>query len=412
LAWVTRGLGADENLAARVLMHHLCNPVDGPVYLRLIEAGCLPPRWSQQAWQLGGMLVLSVDLPEGVSVDPEQVVREELEQTAREVRSETSFDRARALAVREVRNRQSDFGCYALRLGLHEVVAGDLRLSEWQVLRMQRLTARELQEAADELLHGRMICLPRVAGGGKIGAAEPGELSTGAESSPPGATSLPVRPEAEVGFPAAEWCEELIGRVRLRVCPTPGLELAEVRTLIGLDPNPVPALDALMAVGSVDRSVDQIRDYLSLWGLDLLPVAGLHGVGLVGRGPASRAAQMIELQAELLRRPNRTSSACHAAVQSVRRLQAWIDQIPCGRQQDWYVPPGLVGWRAGASFLLDAAWVKRNLSALDAIREVEIQVVGDVDSKKTAEIAALLWADWQPTAQTVSPSPSQPGHSE
>src|SRR4030042_701227 len=58
---VTPPAGAVENSGIDILMHRLCNPVDGPLYRRLLDAGCLPPRWRHETWREAGLLVLAVD---------------------------------------------------------------------------------------------------------------------------------------------------------------------------------------------------------------------------------------------------------------------------------------------------------------------------------------------------------------
>jgi hypothetical protein len=107
---------------------------------------------------------------------------------------------------------------------------------------------------------------------------------------------------------------------------------------------------------------------------------------------------MIELQAELIRRPNRSDAACRAAAGHGRQLSRWIPQLRSEDQGELYLPPGFIGWHVGIKPPTPASEVRDALVQMDAIEGVEIVVVGDVDPQRIEAAVRRLWADWQPPA--------------
>ena len=75
IAWLTPPAGLYENAALDVLMHRLCNSVDGPLAKRLAELGCAQPHWRRESWREHGWLVLSVRLSQSGS-EPEAPARD------------------------------------------------------------------------------------------------------------------------------------------------------------------------------------------------------------------------------------------------------------------------------------------------------------------------------------------------
>jgi zinc protease len=342
LAWVTPGAAADELAALDVLMHMLCNPVDGPLNARLTAAGCRPPHWTRQAWREAGLLVLSVDLEEegtearrhegteGRCREIERIVGEELALVIERPPGEVALNRARALAARDVRNRRASFHDWALELGWSEVVAGDVELAAWELPRREQLRVGDVQRAAALLRDTRTVVRPRVArtGGGIVRPAPAGHFGT-----PPKRTAGHTPVVVELGNGVA---------VRIFHVVDAGPTVVETRVQGAGDL--APAIHALLAAGSIEFSTPQLRDYLSYHGLDLSAVCEKGRTGLISRGAARDVPQMVELQALLLQRPDRSAAA---------------------------------------------------LAALGGIRRVDVRIIGDIEPQAAEAAVRAVWEDWR-----------------
>ena len=343
IAWRTPPLGYFENAAIDVLMQRLCNAVDGPLCQRLAEIGCGPPRWKRHAWRDAGMLVLSVDPRESSDLNDaskiETLIERELARAAQEIPAEIEHNRARALAKREVLNRLATFAGRARELAACQVIAGDALLARFAVSRIASVGVQDLRQAAAGLTEARTVFLRRPPTPSKT------DLAPADESRP-----LTSQPSAEPGLaigasepPGKLTTRRLDNGVSVSVRRIRGFgELAEVGTLVTMPQPPSESLQALLDAGSTRHSAQQVRDYLSYHGLDLSPVRRDGRVGLHSRGPTSHVAQMIELQAELLRHP-----------------------------------------------------INDKVAALGEIRAVEIRVVGDVDAAAALRAARMVWDDWR-----------------
>ncbi len=393
VAWVTGAAGSDESLASACLMQRLCNPVDGPLCAQLLATGCLPPRWRQESWRGAGMAILTVDIDAqrmggGGIPNIERIIREVLERAASTVPTEIELNRARALAARAARLRRADFRGRALTLGFYEVVAGDLMLAEWELPRITQLHVADLQHAANDLAHARTVWLRRSAE-----ASPSARPYVGIACSNP-TSSQPANPQMLSDF------------ICVTIRPDPASALAVVRTLVTADADIAEAMGALMAVGSNRHSVEQIRDYLSYHGLDIFPVVYRKRVGLESRGPSACVPQMIEVHAELLRQPNRDEATAVDAAEHGQTLQRWL-RAAISDDADWYVPPGLIGWRPPAEPLTNPTRVRRALELLGTYRPVEIVVGGNVETAAVLDAIRTAWDGWGPSAisQPALPSP-------
>lgn len=364
IAWRTPPLGYFANAAIDVLMQRLCNPVDGPLYRRLAEINCEPPRWKRYAWRDDGLLVLSIDADDGVSrshlYELTTTVDEELAKAAQGIPSEIEHNRARALAGRDALLRRARFGDRAKVLAAHEVIAGDLLLAQFGLSRAARVGVPDLQQAAAGLRNVRTVHLPRQVPVEKK-PIKPHEPSKQLDN----AAAPDLLKAHAANVPAVESPEshatisthELGNGVKITVCAVPALEPTNVRTLLTSTESPRESLGVLTAVGSTLHSADQLRDYLSYHGLDLFPLLQEPRPGLESRGPATRVAQMIELQAELVRHPAREA--------------------------------------------------RRHLGM---IRAVEVLVVGNVKPAEVIEAVEAVWADWQvPPGRMTSTTETPPG---
>ncbi|MBU0617991.1 MAG: insulinase family protein [Planctomycetes bacterium] len=343
VAWRTAPLGYFENAAIDVLMHRLCNTVDGPLAQRLAEIGCEPPRWQRHAWRDAGMLVLSVNPREGADLhDPrkiEALIAEELANAAREAPAEIKHNRARALAMREALNRTAAFADRAHELGACQAIAGDALLADFAVSRIASVAVANVWQAAAELTNARTVILRASTSSDKAGSASLRD-SRRPTSRVSGEPRLPVEASRSQENVTTH---NLDNDVSVAVYRMRGSgELAEVRTLLTMSRPPAKSLQTLLNTGSTQHSAKQIRDYLSYHGLDLSPLHHDSRSGLCSRGPTSHIAQMIELQAELLRYPTGDPAA-----------------------------------------------------ELGEIRTVEILVTGDVDPAAAVTAARMAWGDWR-----------------
>ncbi|MBU0639282.1 MAG: insulinase family protein [Planctomycetes bacterium] len=398
IVWLAPPAGHFENAALDVLMQQLCNPIDGPLPKRLAAAGiATPPRWRRESWSEYGVVWLSIAATESASAGPTaepdsdgaptvnrlcQIVQQELTTAQTRLPTEIQHNRARALARRRVSRERARFGDRALQLATSEIVSGNLLLAEFVPAQIAGVGAADVQQAARTLGEARLVVVHRPASASPTddhAAAQPrgNELPKPLSATPPlllaSADALqmlavyagrsPMVPSRAP--PARPTTHPVVTGVTLTVCPVPGLLPIEVRTTVGPG---VPAA-AVLATGSTRHSLREIRDYISYHGLELAAMERSGAAGLRSQGPPEETAQMIELQAELLRYGARSDSAIR-------------DDEP----------------------------LQRLLVDLDAIARVHILVVGDVDPAKAREVAAAVWSGWQPAPEAEDTAAVLPAH--
>ncbi len=420
VAWLTPGLGQAENVALAVLMERLSNPVDGPVFRRLTAAGYGPPRWEHEAWRDAGVLILTVArsaetpptslsrpattaVTQPVLPDVAQIIVEELARAAAELPEPAEFDRARALAARRRTAAGATFEARARDWGVREVVGGDLLTASWEAGRARTLPVGALQQAARALAGARRVIAPRVrddqtqagtpsADARRLSGAE--ALALFRESVGDVPTPLLVPPSA-----ARIEAHAVVPGVRATLAVVPGLSETVVRTLLDSPLYLRDGLTALMLTGSVGRSGAQWRDYCTYRGIELAPLTERHRQGLHGAGAAEDVERLVEAQALLLRRPERSAVAVERAFE---RLCTWFDApvSPAERAAARRpVPPDAIGWRPPAYFSpLSRGEVAEKLAQLDAIAAVHVVVVGDTNAELALEAIRAAWGDWSPSA--------------
>lgn len=318
----------------------------------------------------------------------EALVREELQRAAEAGPHEVTFNRARALAARDIRQARDDFGEWALRLAWHEMIGGDLLRAERELPRVERLHVGDFQRAARLLLAARAVVLP---GCGNMGN-EPEVPTVATPATPAPATT-------EFALP---------GGVRGRVVAWRRAETARVRTLVAGPPELGASVRAVVRTGSTHWAVDHFRDYLTFRGLDLYPLDEGGEIGLVSCGPAALVAQMIELHAKLLRTPSRDAAVCERAVTQAETLRAALPALRHDEAGHVHVPPGASGWYAAWPVTGTAAELRAALSKLAGIRAVTILVEGPIDPAAVQVAVEACWDDWTPPASQPSP-PAQSG---
>lgn len=474
VSWVTPGAGAPELAALRVLMHRLCNTVDGPLYKKLAERGLPAPRWSLETARDASVLTFLVDVgylnipnaapatqpaadgnapsspskeavpttaaadgaapadeqpPQPRKLDPvvvraavqgvEDLILAEIQRAATDVPDEVAFNRARALANRELRAARDTFFAAALDLAWHEVVAGDILLARQTPERITALRLGDMQHAAVLLTdpatrrYARWPLLPDDPDDAAAWPADkPLPLAAQPPEQVPTVAALELLTQRAEGAPlphspaprGAVTSQAINPQVTLTVCRVPGLSTANVRTVLRGRRIGRFGIAALLALGSTQRSVEDYRAYVSLHGLEIYPLAELSRLGMEARGPADKAPQMIELVADLMRRPNLDKSLWEPATRALWGLMRLQEGEPPEYTQDRYhLPPGVVGWHQGCFY------VPRYLEEIEAaagavpeyMRQIEVIVVGDVDAEALAAAMQGAWADWKPTEAAV-----------
>ncbi len=330
LHWLTPARSGRRSAALDVLLHHLCNPVDGPLAARLAAAGLGPPRWSRMHWRLGGLLTLSVaapaqavlpaatgasaeDQPRGPATtapaaeEVEQIVLAALAAAADAVPSEIALDRARSLAKQAVMQARESFAERALALAEAEMIDGDILLYEVEAPRISRLTVADVRQAARRLLASARIVVRRTR-------APHGLESRGVA----GVTPLEVARRPDCLTPSERLAR--LGRIpvpaiRERALPvtTPQIAAPRLRAIVArgegapwacvrlvLD-EPLEATSARLArVAAALARQAELRDYLTYHGLSCRVDQEQRDAALVLEGPEALTPQMLEIGAGLL----------------------------------------------------------------------------------------------------------------
>ncbi len=379
LSWTAPPADAPGQQAWDTVAAHLCNTVDGPLYARLASHGVLPPRWRRLAWREAGVLEITLDFaapqpPEAVEAI-EAEVRDILRELTGKPPAPIAFDRARALAAREARQRRSTFDAWALTLGEREVVGGDLLKADRDPDRLTVPGVDELQRIAAELLRAR--CVTRCAS--KLAAAQPMERASSgpAASQPNNATAAP------------SWAAD-VGSVRVELFVGEAANRVEVVTL-GDERLTDAMVGTLLLVGAADRSVAEFRDYLSYHGLDLLPVRDGGRVGFVSRGPAVRLAQLVELHRELLRPGPRPAGAVESATSAAADLPALVAQARRCGTPEMYIPPGAIGWRVDWAIPSRPDTLRECVSAIPDNLRACVRIRGPVSPEAARAAIAEAW---------------------
>lgn len=458
-AWVTPPLGYFENAAIDLLMHRLCNGVDGSLTRALAgldkpaagqssateikqgddgSANADPfrleratPRWKRMAWRDGGLLVLVVDLPDErpeLRDQASRAVADAIEAASRENANEVELLRARALTARDYRETLADFEKRALLLGANEVIAGDSILGLLDLPRAKNAGVADLRAAAEILLDTRRVVLHLGRGAAPTGAL-------------PAAALVPLAPVAEIpGIAPREFVNDasalnhslptLTGRSPNMQASTteiaPGLRLT-LRAIPALGETVVsgnlsPALSpaaaqVLIRLGTPAFSAAMMQDYLSYRGLALS--AASNGRELLFRGANVDVERMLELQAELICRarldPAPIAAARHAVLE-LRRPRPGT--------------PALIADELASRAMLLGDSVPTSESIRDELSRLQgqvlagktpvagITVVGDFDQVRIADVAKRIWqsrlsrADAGQSAAAAQPVVPQTGPSD
>jgi hypothetical protein len=341
------------------------------------------------------MLVLEVTGPsEALSA-----VREEIERAASSLPSGIELNRARALAGRDRLWKQVDFATRAINLGWWDMIGGDVLLGEFERAAIRRLAVGDVQAAALGLCSAREV-VQSVEGAETVGSA-----AAGIAGPTQAQWHSVLQPLAEARSTDAFEVQELRPGLRVALVRVPGQEQAAIVTTIRVAGRQEPAMSALMAVGSELHTVDEIRDYLTYHASEIYPSAGgqvsigagvkargLTEYGLIALGPSEYAAQLMELQAELLRRPQTSEQACARAAELRHKHAELLQAASRAGEIGAYVPDGFIGVALSPEYPETAREVHDALNALQHIEQVEIIAIGDFSRALLVSAIEAAWA--------------------
>lgn len=328
LAWRAPAAGRYELTALRVLMHRLCNPVDGPLSRQLRTRADRAPQWAIAEARDHSLLVLSVTPPaapgteaeaESWNMDVERTVLAALHDAATDAPTPVELRRARALVGADLDFAYVDFHQRAVRIGWSEMTAGAIRAAEFERLRVATMPGQAVRDAAGRLMREPPVVMrvqprsdpapvaatpprpPVLLDDGQlerwIGQAEQlrqewtHQAPTRRPAAPPPRTIDPGR--VAVRFVTSEPAHPARATVRSRV--------------LAADP---PLARVLLALGAQTRPPRFLEDYCSLHALRIRVRDG--GISL--EGPSDRLPQMTELLAELVAVPARDAERMRAAL--------------------------------------------------------------------------------------------------
>ncbi|MFQ5805982.1 MAG: M16 family metallopeptidase [Phycisphaerae bacterium] len=384
IAWRTLPLGYFENAAIDVLMHHLCNEVDGPLRQRLAkEGGDFSLAWRRDAWHEHGLLMVSVDYwneyarqpPDPIpdvsvgSAFAEQIlsmVDRELQESATRTPTEIQHNRARALAERTVGENRAALRGRAANLAEHELVGGDLLLAEFGAARLRGVGVGDVQAAAELLSGARRIvatfrpsAMPSSSDGGPLisplpanSARQLGGVAVLALLARHNRAPQPTDPKTTPPIVA----ERVRDGLTVSTCVMPKVQRPAVLTMKSIDQH--PHSDLHFRVGSwlnTDAGiVQQALDYTGYHGITLCLAESIGrcatSSGYLGCASATRVPAIIEWQSRLVQPPPEKEEPLHRLADhvdvyvvgavdpaSIRRVvsECWQDWRP----QTWAEAP-------------------------------------------------------------------------
>lgn len=295
--WLTPSFTAFEHAAITVLMQRLCNEFDGA--LREFT-----PSFEVRRYRDAGYVRL---IAPGAK---EGDVRAALARMSDEPLDAVAFDRARALAGRELRGARLSMRERARELGRCEVIGGDALLYTVEMPRLQRLSGVDLQTAARYLQRAR-----RVIREIKPGAATTSPASAVAsDSAAPSATSRAAREEgklvdAAVKLPAAPLPtatrSQLIPGVELVTCATRGAEAVFSRALADRLSSDDFLRLLTLAKGSPRLRGRLWEDYATLRGLRIDVAVSNERGGVEGHAARDDLDRLLECELDAVRRNSR-----------------------------------------------------------------------------------------------------------
>ena len=400
MAWACPPKGSFDNVAIDVLMHRLCNPIDGSLHQRLRQQDCSSLRWRRLAWHDGGILVLSLDGPPRLP----QLVDEEIAKAAEQTWSEIEHDRARALAEYAARSRRAAFGDRALDRAEHEIVAGDLLLADFDVPRIRQVSVADVQRAALLLTESRRVAVfygPSGGTGPGAGSIPPTEklgdrLDLGPQERLGAGEALELLALTGAASPEPHSpgsCPEVIvrrldSRTHLTLCAVPESGSATVRTVLPEIRKPPDILFRKLISGAEQFPADRLADYLSYRSASLLAVPNSPRAALTSECATEFIAQMMEVQASVI-----LGGSPRGWPEQMSGLLMYI-------RPDCLSPVALADVMSHGTPLYDPSrgqsWIPRAvyrplLELCGSPGEVEVYVVGDASVDEAFAAAQALW---------------------
>lgn len=332
VGWLTSPFGSFDNVALDVLMHGLLNPIDGPLRRRLSRQGLEPQRigWQRWAGAQAGLLRLELSFADerdrsatapAVHTQPADRLRAALREidaalheAETRIPAELAHNRARALAVRDVRAGALTLGGRATYLAECEVVGGNLLLAEYRTARIRQVGVPDVQTAARLLNTTRRVVImcrpdgvPGLPATGDLPATpdvpearrlDAGELLTLLRTHAPD-------PPPPAGMPPHPASERIDGCVPVWRCP---LRRGNSVTIALLDHEAPAAPTALGCellddlTPAPDDAAARLADYASYHGLvrhELARIPQGRWCGWAATGDSDNAVALLECFAQL-----------------------------------------------------------------------------------------------------------------
>jgi len=381
IAWRTPPLGYFENAAIDVLMHGLCDRVQKVLRAAFWDETQtrVPPLVSPcdhrlLSWRDAGVLILELTYsprvhmrrPTGwttLTYDHDRAVKEimaavdqELRRAADRPAGEIEHNQARASALRAAWDQEESFAARARRLASYELVGGDILLAGLAAAQARGVAVSDVQAAAVLLSQSRRVA----ADVAREGQSDPKPILLRAiQGTTPATMDLSrlfarlasyaadvPRVERPSKPPRVESCD--VGNIACKTCAADLGGNDVVLTIRRIPGQPrMPLEPRLDYPGHVAQQLDQCRppvmDYVRYHSIKLKPSYNWGAAALGCQLPADRLPAAIELLARLL-----TSTAAEGEI-------------------------------------LDGRYTN-----------VEVVVVGDLDTGVLREQVAEVWGAWQP----------------
>ncbi len=244
--WLTPGRNWLDNFAIDVLFEHLMRAPDGPLRKKLDAARLDDSKWARDDWKHAGIVALGAS----VGVPPETaqsrndmarqfatIVAEELGNAAQTPLAVESLIWARKRVIQNLLLRRTTSSHRLRRMAEWEMLGGDILLFDWELPRVEHITAADVMMAATALSESRRVvrtsAIPDTAGWKRLATS----LSTSKPVEMGNAAWLPIDrsgvddglfswPEGVEPTPPDELWHNL--KVRFRKCPDLEMVLIEV----------------------------------------------------------------------------------------------------------------------------------------------------------------------------------------
>lgn len=186
--WLTPGRNWLDNFAIDVLFEHLVRVSVGPLRRKLDLEKLHNVQWAREDWKHAGILSLGVDSLKSLEKSPAAerrqivqrfaaVVAEELGKAAQTPLDPESLIWARNKVVLDTLIRRASSADRLRRMAEWEMLGGDILLSDWEIPKIEHITAADVMMAATALSESRRVIrspeMPADAGWRRVATSQP-----------------------------------------------------------------------------------------------------------------------------------------------------------------------------------------------------------------------------------------------